>query len=122
LAGGEHAPEIRPDRVADQVGIGALGCADRRHGPVVLEPFAEQIEGLKAVLPSIHREWCDQILASTIIGIEPLLSIRCAKQRLSISEIPVSEPARIGGDRKLQVFRWGAAYLLQTFRELYHWR
>jgi hypothetical protein len=60
-------------------------------------------------------------LLFTVIGVEPLLSIRCAKQRLSISEIPVSEPARIGGDRMLQVIRWGAAYLLQTFRELYHW-
>jgi glycosyltransferase involved in cell wall biosynthesis len=61
-------------------------------------------------------------LCGTTIGVEPLLSIRCAKRRLRISEIPVSEPARIGGVRKLQVLRWGGAYLLQVFRELYHWR
>ena len=61
-------------------------------------------------------------LAATVIGIEPLLSIRCAKRKLRVSDIGVSEPARIGGTRKLQMFRWGAAYLLQTFRETYHWR
>jgi hypothetical protein len=37
--------------------------------------------------------------------------------------VPVrNEPARIGGERKLQMFRWGGAYLLQVFRELYHFR
>jgi glycosyltransferase involved in cell wall biosynthesis len=61
-------------------------------------------------------------LCGTTIGVEPLLSIRCAKRHLKVSEIPVNEPARIGGQRKLQMFRWGAAYLLQVFRELYHWR
>jgi glycosyltransferase involved in cell wall biosynthesis len=60
-------------------------------------------------------------LLATTIGVEPLLSIRAAKMRLRVVEIPVPEPARIGGDRKLQVIRWGGAYLLQTIRELYHW-
>ena len=54
--------------------------------------------------------------------IEPLLSIRCAKKRLHVAEIPVPEPLRIGGKRKLQMFRWGGAYLLQIVREIYHWR
>jgi glycosyltransferase involved in cell wall biosynthesis len=61
-------------------------------------------------------------LCGTTIGIEPLLSIRSAKRRLRVSEIPVSEPARVGGERKLQMYRWGAAYMMQVFRELYHWR
>jgi glycosyltransferase involved in cell wall biosynthesis len=60
-------------------------------------------------------------LLATTVGIEPLLSIRCAKKRLRVSEIGVPEPARIGGERKLQIVRWGGAYLLQVFRELYHW-
>jgi glycosyltransferase involved in cell wall biosynthesis len=60
-------------------------------------------------------------LLATTVGVEPLLSIRCAKKRLRVSEVGVPEPARIGGDRKLQVVRWGGAYLLQVFRELYHW-
>ena len=61
-------------------------------------------------------------LLHTTIGIEPLLSIRCAKKRLRVSEIPVCEPKRIGGERKLQIVRCGGSYALQTFRELYHWR
>ena len=61
-------------------------------------------------------------LLGTVIGVEPLLSIRAAKKRLKVTEIPADEPPRIGGQRKLQMFRWGAAYLLQTLREVYFWK
>jgi glycosyltransferase involved in cell wall biosynthesis len=61
-------------------------------------------------------------LFRTVIGVEPLLSIRAAKKKLKVCEIPGPEPRRIGGERKLQPFRWGAAYLLQVFRELYYWK
>jgi glycosyltransferase involved in cell wall biosynthesis len=67
------------------------------------------------------RSYAPEKLLATTVGIEPLLSIRCAKKRLRVSEIGVPEPARIGGERKLQVVRWGGAYLLQVFRELYYW-
>ena len=53
----------------------------------------------------------------TVIGIEPLLSIRAARNRLRLCEIPVDEPARIGGIRKLQIMRWGAAYYAQILME-----
>ncbi|MBI2525914.1 MAG: glycosyltransferase family 2 protein, partial [Candidatus Rokubacteria bacterium] len=72
----------------------------------------------------LHRDegYAPEKLLGTVIGVEPLLSIRAAKKRLKVSEIPADEPPRIGGERKLQMFRWGAAYLLQTLREVYHWR
>jgi glycosyltransferase involved in cell wall biosynthesis len=72
----------------------------------------------------LHKEesYAPERLCGTVIGIEPLLSIRCAKRGIRVSEIPVGEPARIGGDRKLQVIRWGGAYMLQTVRELYFWK
>ena len=69
-----------------------------------------------------EESYAPEKLLATTIGIEPLLSIRCAKRRLRVSEIPVPEPPRIGGKRKLQMFRWGGAYLLQIVREIYHWR
>jgi len=59
---------------------------------------------------------------NTTLGVEPLLSIRAAKRRCRISEIPGDEPVREGGERKLQVIRWGSGYLWQTIRELYYWR
>ncbi len=34
-------------------------------------------------------------------GLEPMLSIRCAKHKLKVSEIPGKEPKRIGGIRKM---------------------
>lgn len=58
----------------------------------------------------------------TRLGVEPLLSIRAAKRKLKIAEIAVDEPARIGGDRKLQPFRWGGAYMAQIWRELFSWK
>ena len=72
----------------------------------------------------LHKEesYAPERLCGTTIGIEPLLSIRCAKRGVPVSEIAVGEPARIGGERKLQVVRWGAAYLLQIVRELYFWK
>jgi glycosyltransferase involved in cell wall biosynthesis len=53
----------------------------------------------------------------TTMGIEPLLSIRCAKYKKKYTEIPEDEPERIGGERKLQIIRWGATYLIQIIKE-----
>jgi glycosyltransferase involved in cell wall biosynthesis len=59
---------------------------------------------------------------NTKISWEPLLSVRAAKMKCKISEIPGDEPPRIGGDRKLQVFKWGGAYYFQFLREVFCWR
>ena len=61
-------------------------------------------------------------LFHTRISWEPLLSVRAAKRRLKIAEIPGDEPPRLGGKAKLQVWRWGAAYLFQIIRERFWWR
>lgn len=61
-------------------------------------------------------------LFKTKIGWEPLFSIRAAKRKLKIAEIPGDEPARIGGKSKLKVIRWGAAYMFQVIREIFVWR
>jgi glycosyltransferase involved in cell wall biosynthesis len=61
-------------------------------------------------------------LFNTQISWEPLLSVRAAKRKLNITEIPGDEPPRIGGERKLKIIRWGAAYYLQFWTELFFWR
>jgi len=61
-------------------------------------------------------------LFSTVISWEPLMAVRAAKCRKKIAEVGVGEPPRIGGERKLQIFRWGAAYYFQFWRELWFWR
>lgn len=53
----------------------------------------------------------------TVIGIEPLLSVRSLAFGKRVSEIGSPEPARIGGERKLQIIRWGGAYYLQFWLE-----
>lgn len=58
----------------------------------------------------------------TRISWEPLLSVRCAKKKLKITEIPGDEPPRLGGERKLKVLKWGAAYYFQFLREVLCWR
>lgn len=55
----------------------------------------------------------------TRVSIEPLLSVRAARARLKVTEIPGDEPARIGGERKLQIIRWGLAFLYQIFVEVF---
>jgi len=61
-------------------------------------------------------------LFRTNLSWEPLLSVRAAKRKLKIIEIPGDEPSRIGGERKLQALKWGAAYYFQFFREVFFWR
>lgn len=61
-------------------------------------------------------------LFHTKISWEPLLSVRAAKRRLNVAEIPGDEPPRIGGERKLQVLRWGGAYYFQFIREKFAWK
>jgi len=58
----------------------------------------------------------------TRLGTEPLLSVRAAKRKLNISEIPGDEPPRLGGHRKLQIVRWGGAYYMQVLREVFFWK
>ena len=58
-------------------------------------------------------------LFGTRISWEPLLSARAARYRLKLAEIPGDEPARIGGERKLQMWRWGAAYMFQIVTEIF---
>lgn len=57
----------------------------------------------------------------TLIGVEPLLSVRCAKRKLKCADIPGDEPPRLSGKRKLHIFQWGGAYLTQIFREVFFW-
>lgn len=61
-------------------------------------------------------------LFHTQISWEPLLSVRAAKKNLKVTEIPGDEPPRIGGERKLQILRWGAAYYFQFIREIFLWK
>ncbi len=56
-------------------------------------------------------------LFRTVISWEPLMSVRAAKRGKRIGEVAAGEPKRIGGRRKLQVIRWGAAYYFQIWRE-----
>ncbi|MCK4882184.1 MAG: glycosyltransferase [Candidatus Omnitrophica bacterium] len=64
----------------------------------------------------------EEKLFGTNISWEPLLSVRAAKRKLKCADIPGDEPAREGGERKLQVIRWGAAYMWQVIREVFVWQ
>lgn len=60
----------------------------------------------------------EEKLFGTIVGCDPMLSIRAAKKHLLCAEIPADEPKRIGGKRKLQIWKWGAAYLWEILKEI----
>lgn len=62
-------------------------------------------------------------LFGDMISWEPQLSMRCAKRKKKIGEIPGDEPGRVGGKGKCAHFSWGAVYLLQMLQEfLFYWR
>jgi glycosyltransferase involved in cell wall biosynthesis len=76
------------------------------------------IRNLKLLEESSYR-FPEKIL-KTKLGVEPLMSVRAAIYGLRISEVPSKELARIGGERKLQVIKWGLGYLYQIFFEYYN--
>jgi glycosyltransferase involved in cell wall biosynthesis len=53
---------------------------------------------------------------------DPMLSARAARRRLKVAEVPGDEPARLGGVRKLRIWRWGAVCYYQFLRDylLFH--
>jgi len=61
-------------------------------------------------------KWPARIFSATM-GIEPLMSARAARAGCRTAEIPGDEPPRIGGERKLKIFRWGMAILTQFILE-----
>jgi glycosyltransferase involved in cell wall biosynthesis len=65
--------------------------------------------------------WPEERLLGRSVSWEPLLSIRAAKRRLKVADVPGDEPERIGGRRPLHVV-WGLAYILQIGREVLFWR
>lgn len=70
----------------------------------------------------LEKSYWQEKIFSTVVGIEPLLSIRAAKRKLKISAVPSLEPPRIAGERKLQIIRWGSTHLLQILTEIVTWR
>lgn len=48
-----------------------------------------------------------------------LSSVRCAKKKLKVAEIPGDEPARIGGVEKVRKFKVGFVLLVQLIAELF---
>ncbi len=56
------------------------------------------------------------------ISWEPMLSARAARRGLKVAEIAGDEPPRIGGERKLRIWRWGASYYYQFYRDAALWR
>ena len=53
-------------------------------------------------------------------GLEPILSIQCAKLKLKVTEIPASEPKRIGSVRKMKPLLNGLDIFRLIFVELIH--
>ena len=47
----------------------------------------------------------------------PLMSWRTLNSGIRWCEIPADEPPRVGGERKLKIFQWGAVYLTQLLIE-----
>ncbi|HOW97514.1 MAG TPA: glycosyltransferase family 2 protein [Kiritimatiellia bacterium] len=100
------------------------------HGHAWGRPYTDALVMFRAYRTSLYREleldlddgYAPERWFRTIMGVEPLLSVRAAKRRLKIGEVPADEPARIGGTRKLQLVRWPCAYMSQVIRETWRWR
>ncbi|MDA2935060.1 glycosyltransferase family 2 protein, partial [Acidobacteria bacterium AH-259-D05] len=68
----------------------------------------------------LEDRYLEEKFSETICSI-PLISMRAAKKKIRITEIPGDEPARIGGAGKCRHFVWGSIYLLQMVQEFLYW-
>lgn len=68
---------------------------------------------IKMELLSNSKLWFPEKWLSTSLGWDPLISTLAPLIGVSISEVPISEPARIGGEVKKQTIKWGIGYTLQ---------
>ncbi len=97
------------------------------HGGNVADPMVIYRAFKKSLFYELDLDKEESYLAyervfHTVISIEPLMTVRALKAGKFIQEFPCGEPARIGGTRKLQIWRWGAAYLCQIIREVWFWK
>ena len=65
--------------------------------------------------PKVFVRW-ERLLRTRVDWI-PLMSWRALKRGVSWCEIPVDEPARSGGQRKLRIVQWGLVYFRQLLEE-----
>lgn len=63
----------------------------------------------------------DWAIQQSGLGFEPLLSMRAAKAKLRITEVPADEPDRLGGEKKVRHFMYGFYFMLQIFHEIIFW-
>lgn len=61
-------------------------------------------------------DYLEKIL-KTNVGVEPLISIRAAKNKLKIKEVSSDEPKRFFGSPKMLPFKWGLLILVQIMTE-----
>jgi glycosyltransferase involved in cell wall biosynthesis len=101
--------------------VNLLHCANYTDAMVIYRAFRKSIIYTLDLDREISYALPERLFG-TVISWEPLMSVRAAKRRLKVTELALGEPPRIGGSRKLQLLRWGAAYYFQFWRELWFWR
>lgn len=83
---------------------------------VIFRAYRKEVLYKLDILQNNHSPLWEKYIGR-LVSIEPLLSVRCAKYRSRIAEIPGSEPKRIGGVRKMMPFKTGSAVLFQIIQE-----
>jgi glycosyltransferase involved in cell wall biosynthesis len=73
-------------------------------------------------LISNSKLWFPEKFMSTSLGWDPLISTLSPLHGVSVTEIPISEPVRIGGEVKKQTIKWGLGYTLQVLYVLFFLR
>jgi glycosyltransferase involved in cell wall biosynthesis len=77
--------------------------------------YTDSLVMVRAFRKDIVKEFHNNIPRA---GLEPMLSIWCAKEKLKVTEIPASEPKRIGGERKMSPLFNGLAIVRLILVEL----
>lgn len=89
---------------------------------VIYRAFRKQIVYDLELHKNESYAYAEQWVGGMNIPWEALMSVRAAKRKLKIAEIPGDEPKRLDPERRLKLFRIGFAHLIQFAYELFFWR
>ena len=96
--------------------LGAKGSARMTDPMVMLRALRKDLPQRLGLDRPEPFEKLEKLLRTRVDWI-PLMSWRTLNSDIRWCEIPADEPPRVGGERKLKIFQWGAVYLTQLLIE-----
>jgi len=82
--------------------------------------FRAKYTDVLVIFRAFRKDILKKIKIDVTEDIDLQLSIKCAKKKLRVADIPGDEPKRVGGERKISVLGTGSGLIVAFFKELFN--